>query len=666
VREIEHTWIMMPDGCRLGARLWLPVDAMEHPVPAILEYIPYGKDDLTAPSNALRHPYLAGHGYAAIRVDLRGSGSSDGLLLDEYLAQEHDDALEVIAWIAAQPWCTGDVGMFGISWGGFNSLQVAARRPPALKAIISICSTDDRYADDVHYAGGCVLAYDMLTWASTMLALNARPPDPAVVGDGWRQTWLDRMEHTPPYIEAWLNHQRRDAFWQHGSVREDYSAITCPVYAVGGWADGYTNAVPRLLDGLSVPRKGLIGPWSHTYPEQGVPGPAIGFLQESLRWWDHWLKGDDTGMMDEPMLRVWMQDAVEPETYYAERPGRWVAEPSWPSPTITTRSYALNDGTLDGTLDGKPAEEKRLTWAGAQQAGLDAGVWNPTGGATDLPPDQRAEDGLALTFTSAPLETRLDILGYPDVTLTVAADRPNALVAVRLCDVAPGGASTLITRGLLNLTHRDSHEHPAAVEPGRLYSITVRMKAIAYALPAGHRLRVAVSPTYWPWAWPSPQPVTLSVVTGGPSRLDLPVRAPRADDAALAPFGLPEGAAPLPVEPLGKALTTRTIRQDVATGRVDLTVESAYGFRLARGGLEHERANTQTYSIVAGDPLSAGITQEATMTIRRGAWRIRIVTTSAMTASAGAFHVTSALDAYEGDTRVCARNWTFTFPRDLV
>jgi putative CocE/NonD family hydrolase len=282
IQEIENAWIPMSDGARLAARLWLPADAHEHPVPAILEYIPYRKNDFTALRDSLRHPYFAGHGYACVRVDMRGSGDSDGILYDEYLPQEQDDALEVLAWIAAQPWCSGAVGIIGKSWGGFNGLQIAARRPPELKAVITLCSTDDRYADDVHFMGGCLLASDMLGWASIMLAYNARPPDPRFVGERWREMWLERMERTPPYIEAWLAHQRRDVFWQHGSVCEAYAAITCPVYAVGGWADGYTNAIPRLLEGLPGPRKGLIGPWAHEYPEVAAPGPAIGFLQECL------------------------------------------------------------------------------------------------------------------------------------------------------------------------------------------------------------------------------------------------------------------------------------------------------------------------------------------------------------------------------------------------
>ena len=280
----------MLDGCRLAARIWLPENAEQQPVPAILEYIPYRKNDGTALRDSLYHPYFAGHGYAAMRVDMRGSGDSEGVMLDEYLQQELDDAVSVIAWLAQQPWCDGSVGMMGKSWGGFNSLQVAALQPRELKAIITVCSSDDRYADDVHYKGGCVLTTDMLGWSTTMLAWNARPPDPDVLGENWRKSWLERLEQTPLLVRQWLNHPHRDDYWKHGSIREDFSKVQCAVYAVGGWADPYSNAIPRMLSGLTCPRKALIGPWAHEYPQRALPGPQIGFVQECLRWWDYWLK----------------------------------------------------------------------------------------------------------------------------------------------------------------------------------------------------------------------------------------------------------------------------------------------------------------------------------------------------------------------------------------
>jgi predicted acyl esterase len=651
VRTIPNTWIELGDGTRLAARIWLPEDAEADPVPAILEYIPYRKGDATAARDAAIHPYFAGHGYAAVRVDQRGSGDSDGIMEDEYLLQEQDDGLEVIAWIAAQPWCTGAVGMMGKSWGGFNGLQIAARRPPALKAVITVCSTDNRYADDVHYMGGCVLAADMLGWASTMLAYNARPPDPAVVGERWREQWLDRLERTPAYVEAWLSHQRRDAYWQHGSVCEDFSAIEAPVYAVGGWTDAYSNAIPRLLAGLSCPRKGLIGPWGHNYPHDGVPGPAIGFLQECLRWWHHWLKGEATGVMDEPMLRAWMEESVEPRPYYAHRPGRWITEPSWPPPGVETQSRPLpGDG--------------ELTLRGSQATGLDGGAWCGWGNLCDLPVDQRAEDGRSLCFEWA-VEERLEILGFPEAVLRLSVDRPVALVAVRLCDVAPDGASTLVTRGLLNLTHRDSHEFPEPLEPGRPTTVRVRLNAIAHAFPPGHRIRLAVSPTYWPLAWPSPEPVTLTLLPGE-SALELPVRPPR-DETEPPPFAEPETAPPLEAETLRHGTAARELRRDVATGRYDLVVGvDFFGSRRLPDGLEYDEVGQDSFTIVEGDPLSAAGRSEWRISIGRDGWQTRVETSSALSADAEAFHVTNAVDAYEGNARVFAKAWTRRIPRDLV
>jgi uncharacterized protein len=303
--------------------------------------------DFETDANFNQNGCSPGHYFSpfSVRVDIRGSGDSTGLLFDEYAKQEQDDGLEVIAWLAAQPWCNGAVGMMGISWGGSMHFQIAARRPAALKAIVTVCSTDDRYADDVHYMGGTLLTAGM-GWASFFFGSMCLPPDPTLVGDIWRTMWMERLHNTPLFFERWLHHQRRDAYWKHGSVCEDYEAIQCAVYAVGGWTDGYTNAIPRLLKRLKVPRKGLIGPWAHAYPHFALPGPQIGFLQEILRWWDHWLKGINTGVMNEPMLRAWMTDSVKPASRHETLPGRWVAEWSWPSPAIKLQRLFLTDAGL--------------------------------------------------------------------------------------------------------------------------------------------------------------------------------------------------------------------------------------------------------------------------------------------------------------------------------
>ena len=664
VRELENLWIPMPDGARLAARVWLPEDAATDPVPALFEFLPYRKSDGTAVRDALRQPYFAGHGYAVLRVDMRGSGDSDGVLRDEYTAQEHDDAVACIAWIAAQPWCDGSVGMMGISWGGFNSLQVAARRPPALKALLVIGFTDDRYADDVHYMGGCVLTSQMLSWSAVMHAYNALPPDPRWVGERWREMWFERLAATAPWVETWLAHQTRDAYWRHGSAGEDYDAIRVPVYAVGGWADSYNNSVPRLLAGLSVPRKGLIGPWVHTFPEVGVPGPAIGFLQESLRWWDHWLKGIDTGFMDEPMLRVWIQDSVPPLTYYAERPGRWVAEPGWPSPDVAERVYHLNGM---GLLEGAPGPEIARQIRGREGDALDVGQWGSYGTPGEWPGDQRPADGAALSFTSVPVSEPSDILGFPLLDLDLSADEPLALVAARLCDVAPDGASTLVSWGMLNLTHRDSHEFPTPLQPGQRYRVTVQLNVCGHRIAAGHRWRISLTPTYVRHAWPSPRPVTLTVYCGENTRLGLPVRAPSPVDAALAEFPPPETAAPIAAEPLRTGSSRKTISHDLVDGWTEMRFEDDGGrLRYTGSGMEVDDAVTEIYRVRDGDPLSLRVEIERRLELRRDDWRVRVETRGAMTADATHFHLSHHLDAYEGDTRVSSRSSTKVIPRQLV
>ncbi len=645
------TFIAARDGCRLAARIWRPADADNTPVPAILEYIPYRKNDWTAPRDAARHPWYAARGYAAVRVDLRGSGDSAGILTDEYLPLELDDGCDVIAWLAAQPWCTGAVAMIGKSWGGFNALQIAALRPPALRAIVTVCSTDDRYADDVHYLGGCLMGSDMLPWASTMLAFNARPPDPATWGERWRELWLERLEGSPPFVEEWLRHQRRDAYWRHGSVCEDYAAIECAVYAVGGLADPYRNAIPRLLAGLSCPRKGLIGPWAHTYPDEGRPGPAIGFLQETERFFAHWLKGERNGAMDGPMLRVFLQEPVPPLTAYDERPGRWVGESAWPSDRIVQRRFAFAD------------VPRAIT--GTQSHGVLAGTFVAWGEPADLPPDQRPEDALCLTFETPPLADRLEVLGTPTVELELEVDRPAALVAARLGDIAADGASLHVARGAHNLTHRDGDATPVACRPGERMRVVVPLSFTAHAFVPGRRIRIALSPTWWPHTWPSPDPVRLTVHA---ATLILPERPPDPADADLEPFAAPAQAPPLAVERRGGFPSTRIVERDLASGRTRVVYHADWGSHrlLPAAGLECEDWNTDTFEIVDGDPLSARVTCEWEVAVGRGDWRTRIRTWSELTADRDAFHVVNRLRAYEGDELVFDREQAVTVPRDGI
>ena len=660
IRHIEHSWITMPDGVRLAARMWMPDDAPGNPVPAILEYIPYRKRDGVRQRDETMHPYFAGHGYACVRVDIRGSGDSEGVLTDEYLQQELDDGVAIIEWLANQPWCNGQVGMIGISWGGFNGLQIAALQPAALKAVVSVCSTDDRYADDVHYMGGCLLG-DNLSWASTMFAYNSLPPDPEIVGDRWRDMWFDRLQGSGLWLDTWLRHQHRDEYWQHASICEDFNRVQVPVMAVSGWADGYSNAVFRLLQHLPGPRLGLVGPWSHKYPHQGSPGPAIGFLQECLRWWDKWLKNIETGIMQEPMLRVWMLDSMPPSTMYHQRYGRWVSEPDWPSSHIGTRTFWLRQHRL---LDEEtPEDEPALALQSPLSNGLFAGKWCSYSATPDLPHDQREEDGGALLFTTEPLEQDLEILGLPVVELELSASRPVAMVAVRLSDMRPDNKVTRVTYGLLNLTHRDSHEHPSPLQPNRRYRVQVPLNGIAQKFPKGHRIRLAISSSYFPLAWPPPESTQLKIYPAN-SRLLLPSRVPREETIQ---FAESQGSASGRQRRLRKGHSNWRVIRELDNDFSSLEVINDNGIvRIEDIDITVKRKAEEWYSY-RGDEFDS-VRGETLWRrgFRRGDWSVETVTRTLLTCDATNFYIDAELDAYEGEKRVYSRNWNLCIRRDLV
>ncbi len=664
VDEIEFERIPLSDGVHLSCRYWLPEDANKNPIPAILEYIPYCTRDGTAARDEAMHPYFAGHGYAAVRVDIRGSGESEGVLLDEYLELEQDDALEVIAWIAEQPWCDGNVGIMGKSWGGFNGLQVAARRPPALKCVITVFSTDDRYADDVHYVGGC-MATQNPEWAFVMFPAMARPPDPALVGDSWRDMWQQRLDAMEPWIIPWVEHQRRDAYWKHGSVCEDFSEIEIPVYAIGGWADPYSNPIPRLVAGLDSPVKGLIGPWGHQYMHQAVPGPKMGYMDEALRWWDHWLKGEDTGLMDEPAYRVWVQDSVLPSNCHQERPGYWANESGWPSSNIDTATLHLNDRTLDQAA----GTEVCISICSPQTTGHCTPFFGSGGaGGPEDPPDQRPDDDSSACFDGAVLEEAFTILGAPAINLDVASDQENAFVCVRLNEVLASGESLQVSYGILNLTHRNCHEFPEALEPGKRYSVRIQLNDIAHTFAPGSRIRIAISTSFWPIVWPSPRPATVSLFTGG-STLDLPVREPRSSDAEARPLPPPRHSRVHPTSILVEPEPEYSgFEVDTNTGIQSFIYRTDSGTKMydRHGWTTSVKADYQ-YHIHPDDPTSACVDLSATESYgREGLLDGRIEATQKMTCDETHFIIEAKLDVFDGETEICSRQWNKRIARDGI
>ncbi|MBM3549790.1 MAG: CocE/NonD family hydrolase [Alphaproteobacteria bacterium] len=668
VREVENLWIPMRDGAKLACHLWIPADAEKSPVPAIIEYMPYRKRDLLRLRDQPIHHYFAGYGYACLRVDTRGAGDSDGVLEDMWTEEEIDDGQDIIAWLAGQSWCTGKVGMIGKSWSGFSGLQAAARAPEALKAIVTVCSAEDRYTTTLHYTGGAMLT-DSVWWGSSMLMFNSMPPDPVTRGKDWEKLWRARLKGNKPMMSDWLDHQHRDAYWREGSVAGRLKNFKAAVYSVGGWADYLSRAVPRILSQIPSPGRGLIGPWGHQYPQDATPGPAMGFLQDCVRWFDRWLKGTRNGIDREPLLRVWMQDSVRPSSDYVTRPGRWVAERSWPSPRIKPKVLKLNAGTLDA----KAAPEAALTHRSPQSLGLCSPEWLGGGVKGELPRDQREDDGRSLVFDTAPLRQRTEILGETVVTLELTVDKPVAHVIARLCDVHPGGASTRVTFGVLNLCHRTGHDRPTPMKPGKRTRVEVRMPSVAYAFPPGHKIRIALSTSYWPIVWPSPEAPLLTVFTGK-SEVALPVRRPDPRDAVLPAFGKPENGPTTPFTTLEGTTLRRSIEREPISGHTTVILQGRGGgllgpvarYRIDPIGTEMAHSIEKRLDIDDDNPLSARAEVRQTMEMGRKGWRISIAVSTVLTCDARNFYVDADATASLNGRKVSARRWKTKHRRNLL
>ena len=626
VRTIETVFIPVSDGVRLAVQLWLPEDAEAHPAPVVLEYIPYRKRDRYRAYGLYWGRTLAERGIAYARLETRGSGDSTGLLEDEYLPRHHQDAAQAIAWLAAQPWCNGSVGMRGVSWGGFSTLQTAALAPPALKAIMPLCASDRRYTDDAHYVGGA-FALTGLKWATSMKMVLAGPPDPLVTGPGWREEWQKRLDATPAIAARWLSHQTEDAYWRQGSVAFDYAAIRCPVYVVGGLVDPYANQIQRLLANLTVPRKGLIGPWRHGYPSPASPGPSLDWAWEEVRWWRCRLMGEATGIMDEPMLRAFMPDTTAAQVAPGPIPGRWVAEPVWPPPGAAAKVLH----PAGGALTPRPGPSEALQLHAGKAVGLGKVEWVPFAPA-ELPHEQSPDDARSAVFDSAPLSAPLECLGQGGFTVRLSSDRPVAHLAARLCEVGPDGRSWLVVWGLLNLTHRDGHADPKALIPGEAVDVTIPFAFFAHRFQTGSRVRLALSESLWPLVWPAPEPATLTLDLAT-ARLALPARTVPAVEAPMpiaeAP-GLPDNPAAGPV--LAITESPQEVRV-VETWPVSTSDIAEIAETVSSSG------PNVVLTLTPGDPLSCAWRAEQSSAYRREGWDVAIRAEVAITATATEFHV---------------------------
>ncbi len=659
VQETEHLEIPLAGKVKLAARLWRPADALKHPVPVLLEFLPYRKTDGTHGRDAVTHAYLAGHGYACLRVDLRGTGDSQGVFEDEYSEQELDDAVAVIAWAARQKWCDGKAAMFGISWGGFNALQVAARRPPALKAVVSLCSTDDRYEDDIHYKGGVLLS-ENIGWAAAMLATLSRPPDPRLVGRGWKKLWQDRLNTMPLLAIPWLEHPHRDAYWQRGSVCEDFSRIEAAVLLAGGFNDAYVNAIPRLMRGLRSVRKAIIGPWTHAYPHLGA-APQIGFLHEMLRWFDRWLKDKPTGVHLDPDFRYFIADPHRPSGTVPESfEGRWVSDAFWGAAQAPVKTFHL---TSQGIAVAAGAE-RALTLAAPLRMMTGQGEYCAMFGGDELPANQQQDDADAITFDSPPLAEGLDIVGQPVAELDLAVDREVAQLVVRLSHIWPSGEVSRLSYQLFNPAMLTGRETPKPLQPGRRYKLKVKLNDMAAHVPAGHRLRLAVATSCFPLAWPVAEPVALTLYAGA-CQLHLPLRRVKPFEPPVE-FKPAEGAAPARVKQLAPARHERRFATDEKTGVQSLTITDDFGREdIAPHGLVTHTLARETYSLQPGDPLSATMTTHWSEEMGRGKWQVKTESRIRFSATKTHWLVEARLEAFEGKRKFASRSWKKKIPRQL-
>jgi predicted acyl esterase len=659
LRHVPCTRIAIPvrDGIELAADLYTPAAA--EPWATLLEALPYRKDDLTA-SYAGEYVRLADEGaFAVCRVDLRGTGSSPGVATDEYPPSELADLADVIAWIAGQSWSNGRVGMFGTSYSGFNSLQVACARPPALAAVCAIYATDDRYTDDVHYMGGALRAVDLVDYVHYMTPMNVLPPVPAVFGDGWRDEWRRRIDTTEPWVLRWLREQHDGPYWRHGSLRPDYTRITCPTLLVGGWADGYRNNSFRTFEALHCPKALLMGPWSHMSTARSLPGPHLDLVPEMIRWFGHWLRDDDTGVDRDPPVRVFVRHAARPAPDLAVHDGVWRAEPGWPLARSRREMWRVAT-----QLSGPDDRWDRLR----VRPDTGSAAWISCAGQLPWgqPGDQRADDAWSLTY-DWPVDAPLELLGHARVQLTVRSSAPVAFLSAKLCDVFPDGTSALIARGFLNLCHREGSTEPAPLPVGERVAVGVELEATSWVVPAGHVLRLAVAGTDWPNTWPPPTAVDLDIDRDA-IELTLPVvaaDAPLRDPPRFAP---PRVAAARDGEENGGEPgrpTVWRIEHDVLERRTRAVVDHGSTYDAAYGAKV-----TESYAGEAGvcidDPGEAWAMATTRFDV---SWPELAASTEArmtVRSSADALDVTIELAVHADGAPFASRRWQERIPRRLM
>jgi predicted acyl esterase len=702
--EVEiryHAGIPVRDGLELSANLFLPVArAPGERFPAILEMIPYRKDDWRYAADHSRMTYFAQRGYAGCRLDIRGTGSSPGIALDEYTPAETNDGYDAVQWLAAQTWCNGNVGMWGISYGGFTSIQVAMLRPPALKAIVPMYATDDLYTDEVHYLGGCLTASEWAQYAVSQIAMNAMPPKLEYAGAEWAARWKERLEQTPPWLIEWVRQQTDGPYWRSGSLAPGYERVDCAIFHIGGWADGYTNAVLRMQEKcVNAPRKALIGPWIHSLPDSAYPAPNVDYLHEMTRFFDYWLKGIDNGVMDEPALTIFRQEYTPPEAFPAAVNGAWHSEAAYPIERAKPLELYLGEGYLEVAGRWGIGDREQESGAGSQELGdKNQGVdWRshemtnpqpPSPNSRDVYPhrptlgtcaalcygggaapnglarDLRPDEALSLAYTSAPLAEPLDVIGFPEAVLYLSSSAPVAHVVVRLTDVAPDGTSAHVSTGVLNLTHRAGHANPQPLARSEIYEVRVPLKAIGYRFLPGHRVRLSVASAYWPVIFPAPYRAENALHRGAgyPSRVILPA-VPAGEHPAAPAFKT------TPPELIGvgggsEEESIWQIAEDVLKGSVTVHVYGG-GTSILPDGTSLFIDERLELTAFHGDPARAQLYNQVLYELKQRSYTITIRSTGTVRSAERAFHVDLQLLVTLNGNLFFQKSWLESIPRQL-
>lgn len=652
----ENEWIVLTDGARLAARVWMPEGP--GPFPAVLEYLPYRKRNGTSARDESTYPVFAEAGIAGVRVDIRGSGESDGVIDGEYTERELSDGCEIVAWIAKQDWSNGKVGMMGISWGGFNALQIAALNPQALKAVISIASTVDRYNDDIHYKNGCHLSAQ-LSWAATMLAYQSRSPDPAIVGDRWREMWLERINNEPFFMEEWLNHQRLDEFWKHGSICEDFDGFKVPALVIAGWADGYRNTPFKAVQGVGNHAKGVIGPWIHKYPHFAWPRPRWDFHAEAIAWWRKWLCDEDTGTDAAPQMRAYILDGPAPALRREYDRGYWVAIPQWRQPTMRTFGVNGSGRLAEGSGPGVGV----ILVQSPLDTGTAAGEWFTLKPDAEMAGDQRGDDAGSLTFQTAPLEEELILLGLPRIKVDLSSNEVCGNLIVRLVDVHPDGAATRVSLGILNLAHRNSNETPTPMPIGQPVRIELDLDACGYRLAPGHCLRLAISTAYWPTVLPPPRNAALTVDTDS-----LALELPMLGDHQRIEMPEPANPDPLPRHvDHTPSVSKRIVERDLNAGVTIYKIHEDTGLsEHPQNGLIAQDVRSEEWSITNSDVLSMRGQTHWRNVLQRGDWNTTTVSSTTISCSDTEWIVSADVSAFENDVEIASRSYAFTVRRDFM